>query len=168
MANPVAEIEKILTEELQIYTELYNLEERKSGAIADKDGKLMEKICGQQETLVSRVSRLEEHRVKSINRFAGIGGQVNLPGAASLKDIAPLMDADSSTRIMNKGMELKKLLVRLDSLFQTNNSMIRDNLDFFDMLLSGLRSSAAVTTGYNEKGVDKGRATDSLLFNKTV
>ena len=168
MAHPLAEIEKILTEELDLYNRLYEIEENKSSAIIEKDGGLMEELCARQEMMLPRVSRLEEARLEQIERYAETLHPVEGAGKISLRDIVAAMDEEGARRLMGTGMELKKAVMRLENLFQANNTMIRDNLEFFDLLLSGLRSSSITSDGYSEKGMDRGKKADALLFNKTV
>ena len=168
MANLSARLEKVLREEIDVYSGLYALEERKSGAIIDKDGRLMESISREQEVLLSRVEKLEEARVRLIFNLAGDRPSDDAHPAPTLSEIARHVDDDSAGRIVSIGMELKGLLTRLDSLYKTNKRLIEDNLEFYDILLSGLRSTASISTGYCVNGVEKSRVSGSMIFNKTV
>lgn len=168
MANPIARIEKVLRDEIEVYSGLYALEERKSAAIIDKDGRLMESISREQEALLSRVERLEEARVRLILELAGDGPSTDARTTPTLTDIARRVDDGSAGRIVSIGMELKGLLSRLDSLYKTNKRLIEDNLEFYDILLSGLKSTASISTGYCVNGVERSRVSGSMIFNKTV
>ncbi len=165
MPHPVARIEKILAEELRIYTALYELEDNKGAAIMGKNGELIESLSMKQERLLERVANLEAERMRRIDEYAVQNRLDDLPRDVSLRDIVMAMDRDSRERILSLGMELKRLLQRLESLYRTNYKLIEDNLNFFNIMLSGLRSAVSVNTGYSEKGVEKSRVAGALLLN---
>lgn len=166
--NPVARIEKILLEETELYSELYGLEEGKSAAIIERNGKLLESVSQKQEQLLGRIAVLEAAREKHITEYAEINRLDDLPRAVTLRDIVLSMDEDASHRLLRAGMDLKKLLLRLDSLNKTNRTLIEDNLEFFNILLSGLKNTVSVNVGYSDRGLEKPKVGGSLLFNKTV
>jgi flagellar biosynthesis/type III secretory pathway chaperone len=168
MANPVSEMERILREEIRMYAGLLDLEEGKSGAIVRKDGKALESVTARQEALLVRLAGLEESRKKCIAVCAGAHGSKGLSRNASLSEIARLAEKDVARRLLEAGGELRRLTVKLDSLFKTNNRLIRDNLEFFDRLLSGLKESVSVHAGYCEKGIERRKVAGSLVLNTTV
>ncbi len=165
MSHPVARIEKILAEELRIYTALYELEDNKGTAIMGKNGELIESLSMKQERLLERVANLEAERMRRINEYAVQNHLDELPHEVSLRDIVLAMDKDSAQRLQGLGEELKRLMLRLESLYRTNHQLIKDNLNFFNIMLSGLRSAVSVNTGYSEKGVEKSRVAGALLLN---
>ena len=162
MANPIARIEKVLRDEIDVYSGLYALEERKSDAIIDKDGRLMESISREQEALLARVERLEEARIRLVREMAADGA------TPTLSDVARRANEGEAGRMVSIGMELKGLLSRLDALYKTNKRLIEDNLEFYEILLSGLKSTASISTGYSAGGLEKSRVSGSMIFNKTV
>ncbi len=168
MAGPVAELEKILNEELHLYADLYALEEKKSEAILRKNGKALESTSAEQETILTRVTKLEKSRRKYIAIYAEMNRLNDLGREVTLSDVVRLMDEDSSCRLLGTGMELKKLLTKISALHETNRRLIQDNLDFFNMLLSGLKSSVSVNMGYSEKGMERSKVEGSLIFNKRI
>jgi flagellar biosynthesis/type III secretory pathway chaperone len=86
----------------------------------------------------------------------------------SLRDIASNMDMPAAERLMHYGTELKKIIYRIKKLQETNNRLIKDNIDFFDILLSGLKNTAAMQTGYSQKGETQEVKSNPVLFNQTV
>lgn len=165
MSHPAAGIEKILAEELQIYTALYELEEKKGKAIMEKNGSLIESLSMEQERLLERVAALEDKRMRRIEELLARKPLKGVPREASLRDILPATDGDSAHRLLGLGEELRRLTRRLESLYRTNQRLIEDNLKFFNILLSGLKSTVSVNTGYSEKGVEKSRVAGALLLN---
>lgn len=168
MKTPILEIEKILLEEIKAYASLYELEEKKTGAIMNRDGKLLESISQEQEIYLSRLDSLEKKRKKCIESHVHKGHVQKSNDDITLKDVTVLMDENSSTMILGLGMELKRILQKLDLLYKTNRKLIEDNIEFFSRIVSGLKDSASVITGYCEKGVDRAKINNSLLFNKTA
>lgn len=165
MSHPAAGIEKVLAEELKIYTALYELEEKKGAAIMDRNGSLIESLSTEQERLLERVASLEDKRMRRIEELVARKHLKGMPREASLRDILPVMDGDCAHRLQGLGEEIRRLARRLESLYRTNQQLIEDNLKFFNILLSGLKSTVSVNTGYSEKGVEKSRVTGALLLN---
>jgi hypothetical protein len=165
VSHPAAGIESILAEELQIYTALYGLEEKKGAAIMDRNGSLIESLSMEQERLLERVATLEDERMRRIEELVARTHLKAMPREASLRDILPAMDGDCAHRLRGLGGELRRLTRRLESLYLTNRQLIEDNLKFFNILLSGLKNTVSVNTGYSEKGVEKSRVAGALLLN---
>jgi hypothetical protein len=114
MLKPVIELEQILGDELTRYEELYSLEEEKSERIIQRDGAAMEKISERQEGLLEEVARLEERRLSMIQEYARLNNLRDIGRELSLRDVILSMDEDSSAHLSRMGIELKRLLVKLD------------------------------------------------------
>ena len=166
MADPILGIEKLLRDEIDLYSRLYALEESKSGAIIDKDGRLLESISREQEELLSRVEGLEEARSRLGRELVGSGPSGGTP--PTLSDVARHMGEEPAKGLVSIGMELKALLTKLGSLHKTNKRLIEDNLEFYDILLSGLKNTASFSAGYSAGGLEKPRVSGSMIINKTV
>ncbi len=162
----ILEFEKILESEYELYRSLYDLEEEKSNAIIDGDGASIESLSQDQEALLNRISAFESRRNSLIeeltksSHFEGIS-------EITLKDIAVLMDGDSSQRLLLLGTNLKEILSKMKSLQETNQRLLSDNIEFFNMIKSGFKSTITAR-GYNENGVEESRVTDSIIFNQRI
>jgi hypothetical protein len=168
MGNPVAEIEKVLREETDHYTALYELEFRKGKAIEARDGKRLESVSMEQDCMLSRIGALEERRRGLVEKYARMNGLIVTDRPVSLREVVALMDGVSGQRLMVLGEVLKKMILKLDSLQKTNSVLIRDNLDFFNTMLSSFKSAVAISGGYSEKGFEKSKVAGSLLINHTA
>jgi hypothetical protein len=42
---------------------------------------------------------------------------------------------------------------------------LNDNMEFYDILLSGLKNSSTLKSGYGKDGKEKGRVFNPVLFN---
>jgi len=168
MLKPVIDLEKILTKELELYARLYSLENAKSEAIIEREGKLIESLSIEQESLLSDLSRLEMKREAVIDEYANSNDLRDFSGALTLRDIVLSMDEDSSHHLLRLGMELKNSVVELSRLQKTNEQLIRDNLEFFDILLSGLREENSLSAGYGNNGKEDSRVASSMIFNQKV
>jgi flagellar biosynthesis/type III secretory pathway chaperone len=164
MESPVLELERILKNEIDIYEKIASIEAGKTDAILSRDGTELERFAIEQERLLNEIADLEKKRAESIeqyrhdNRF----DERNV----SLQDLVRNMDEDSALRLMRCGMELKRTMLRIQSLSETNSKLIEDNMEFFNILLSGLKNSSSV--GYTRDGNTSHLGKGSYLFNKTV
>jgi hypothetical protein len=168
MIKPVVDLERILADEKEIYEEIYALEEKKKEAILDRDGRQLEKYSLIQENLLENLSVLEEKRDRVIDDYIRVNNLTDLPRNITLREIVRLMDEDSSHHFIQLGRDLKYTLRQLGSLQQTNERLIKDNIDFFNMLMSELKSSTSIKAGYNSEGKENSKTAGSVLFNKTA
>lgn len=164
MESPVLELERILKNEIDIYEEIASIEVDKTDAILSRDGTEIEQFAAKQEQLLAEIADLEQKRNKSIEQYRHDNryDEVNI----SLQDVVRNMDEDSALRLMRCGMELKRTMLRIQSLSDTNSRLIEDNMEFFNILLSGLKNSSSV--GYTRDGNTAHLGRGSYLFNKTV
>ena len=164
----VLQIEKVLREELDLYGEVCDLEEKKGGAIIAKDGKLLESLSMEQESLLGGVSALEERRHWYIEEYR----LENLPAGTNcdvtLRDIMHTLDGGPRERITRLGTELKNLLWKIQALAETNEKLARDNIEFYNILLAELKSRVSLKTGYNRKAVENSTIENPLIFNRMV
>ncbi len=166
--TPVIALKKILEKEVSIYREVLRLEEEKGEAIANRDGKQLETVTLEQEHLLKSIGTLEEERISVIEEYSRQNHLDDLGRPVTLKDVVSLMDEDSTHTLMGLGMELKRQLQKLGRLHETNQVLIQDNLEFFNLLISGLKSAVSMDDGYGPQGDGKQKVAGSLMFNKTV
>lgn len=168
MKDPVIGMEKLLVDEKNLYKKIYSIEEKKSSAIIERDGKLLEKLSLEQEKLLSAISCHETRREKLIENYRKMNKLINMREDISLKDIAQSMDIKSSSALLKEGKELKDVLLKIGNLQDINKRLLNDNLEFFNILFSGLKSSTSIQSGYGRDGKEEDRIADSIVINKTV
>jgi len=169
MFKPVIEMEKVLKKEKDYYENLFRLEEDKREAILKRDWSLLEMLSREQSDLFPLIDDLENRREKLIDEYRKINGLDDLTREIRLKDIVLSMDEDSSHHLLQLGMDLKEIMTRVGTIIKSNNVLINDNREFFNILLSGLKDGMSVRAGYNKNGKeDTVNKTASLLFNQTA
>lgn len=166
MIKPVIELERILQEQNNLYERIYDIEESKSDAIINKDGNLLENYSKEQETLLEMVMKLEDERGKHIDDYVKYSKLDDVSSNITLKQIILSMDEDSSHHLLRLGMELKSKLIKLQKLQDTNSILINDNIEFYDILISSLKSSNTIKSGYSSEGKEEEKVTNSVLFNQ--
>lgn len=166
MPSAVKEIERILIMQNSEYCEILKLEQGKGDAIIAKNGRLIQEISGKQDRILKNVESLEMERLAIISRyFPQLAGE-NDRGNITLKDIAASLDSASSERILKLGSELKTLLLKVKAKQETNSAMLKDNIDYFDILISGLKNSSSLKSGYDRDGKEDERVVNPVLFNQ--
>ena len=164
----VLQLEKVLREELDLYGEVCALEEKKGGAIIAKDGKLLESLSLEQESLLGGLSALEERRSISIDAYRRENLPAGMDGEVTLRDIIRTLDGGPRERLTRLGTELKNLLLKMQALAETNEKLARDNIEFYNILLAELKSRVSLKTGYNRKAVENSTIENPLIFNRMV
>jgi flagellar biosynthesis/type III secretory pathway chaperone len=160
-----AEMEKILEDELAAFELLYSLEENKTGAIINHDGKLLEKISRQQEVLIQKIQALEEDRIITIADFKRVqhySGEMQ-----TLKEISNVFE-NGTGRLMDIGGKLRDMVGRLHKLQKTNGTLINDNMEYYNILRKGLKGKGMMHAGYSKEGKEEETHKQSILFNQTV
>lgn len=165
MPDAILEMEQILGKECEIYREIYNIEEQKISAIMEREGTRIEVLSAEQERLLGEVNRLEKRRLIVAADFMTSRG---MEGETTLREMAQAMDEDAAGRMLKTGMELKVLLMRISTLQETNAGLLEDNMEFYNIMLSGLRDTTSINTGYSSNGREENRVANPVLFNKTV
>src|SRR6056297_2176031 len=168
MMTPVMALKKILEKEVSIYREVLRLEEEKGESIINRDGKQLEAATREQENLLKSIGTLEEERISVIEEYSRQNHLDDLGRPVTLKDVVSLMDEDSAHTLLGLGMELTRHMQKLGRRHETNQVLIQDNLEFFSLLISGLKDAVSMDDGYGPQGDGKQKVAGSLMFNKTV
>jgi len=159
----VLKLEKILLREKEIYEELYRLEEEKKEALLKRDGKTLDAVTMREESLISEITIEESKRLEAV-KLCGLesGGEV------SLSELAAFVGGDISERLLFEGKALKRAILTVINIKELNDRLMKDNMDFFNSILVGLRDTTSISAGYDSTGREDNRVAASLLFNKTA
>ena len=166
MIKPVIQLERILKEQNDLYDKIYDLEKNKSDAIMNKDGNSLENYSKEQENLLEKILKLENERATHIEDYVKYCKIDDVSSDITLKQIILSMDEDSSHHLLRLGMELKDKLIKLQELQDTNTILINDNIEFYNILISSLKSSTSIKSGYSSEGKEEEKVTNSVLFNQ--
>lgn len=162
MTDSLKTLENILKREFEIFSTIHRIEEEKSEAIINKDGKLLQELSRKQENCLTDIHPLEEKRTKITDSFKT--GKKN----ASTVTLSDILDAGkiSDSGLKCIGRDLESVLGKIRNLQDVNNRLIKDNIVFFNTFIDELKKSVTSRTGYTEKGVENGEAVSSILVNK--
>ena len=164
MESQVGSIAAILTTEAEIYEKVASIEEEKTSAILCRNGRELEDCVREQERLLSEIAALEEKRARTVALYA----KSSTPEKVSLDELVGGMNKDDARKLMRCGHELKKVMLRVSSLSDTNRRLLEDNIEFFNIMLSGIKNQASIQGGYTRVGGTDQVMHKPLLFNKTV
>jgi len=165
MQQLVLKLENIMKLEREIYQEIFIIEAEKSEAIIKKAGKVIEELSVTQEKLLTKVELLENERLKLMGRFKKQNNSDLHDNEITLQDIVNSIDSKSGSAIKEAGIELKKILIKVNRIQETNSQLLKDNMEFYDILISGLKNSSTLRSGYGSDGKEKGRVFNPVLFN---
>jgi len=59
-------------------------------------------------------------------------------------------------------------MMRLSRIQETNRVLIHDNMEYYNILLTGLRRDRSLDTGYGSDGREEENLKNSILFNQKV
>jgi flagellar biosynthesis/type III secretory pathway chaperone len=166
--KPAADLENILSEQKRIYDELFHMEEQKTSVIMDRSGSGLERISMEQERLLEELSGFEKKRATLAADIIRLRNLKVQSESVTLGDIIRSMDGAESGDLMRRGLELKETILRLQRLQSTNERLINDNMELFNLLLSGIKNTTSIRSGYDSGGRENRKTSGSVLFNKTA
>ncbi len=161
------DLEKIIDSELRIYEEIETIEEKKSDIIISKNGKELDKSIKAEENLLVELDKLENERQNKIADYY-VKNNISVSKDVVLSEILSDNNSDSFKRIMSKAESLKKIIVRIKLIHENNEKLIKDNIEFFNLFISGLKDAASIKFGYNKNGYSNSVVSNSVFFNKAV
>ena len=166
MEKHITEMLRILKEEAGLFEKLCSLEKDKTGAIVDHNGKLLEKISMEEEGLLAMISNMEASRLKQVEAYMKHRRVSN--DRITLSDVAATTEKSVSEDMLLLGRGLKEIMMKLGRLQETNRVLINDNMEYYNILLTGLRRNSAMDSGYGSDGREEEKLKNSILFNKTA
>jgi len=159
------QLHEILKEETALYRKIYDCEEAKSDAIIEKDGRMLETQSVKQEALLKSLSHIETSRAEFLAHLNAEYGITQDPVDLTVSMIASRFDSEYRSVLLDDAETLKGLVLRIQSLSETNMKMMNDNLRFFNMLLSDLKGKVSLKTGYTSKAVEEKSIDNPMIFN---
>lgn len=162
MHHIFSKLESILADETTIYHEIYNLEKEKTEAAIEKKGTLIQELSANQEKLLFKIETLETERGKVLSLLFT---KSDLKPGATLSEITAGIDGEASAGIMKCGTELKNVILKLRDKQESNKKLLQDNIEFFEILISDLKNSSSLKSGYGSDGKEKSRVVNPVLFN---
>ena len=166
MEKNVNAMTKILKEETTLFEKMCSLEKTKTGAIIEHNAKLLEVISLEQEEILARISTLENDRARQMEDYMKQRHIRN--NSFTLRDMADMLDSPTSSSMLTIGRSLKDVMVRLGRMQDTNRVLISDNMEYYNILLTGLRRDRSMETGYGSDGREDEKLKNSILFNQTA
>ncbi len=165
MQQAVLKLENIINLEREIYQDIFHIEEEKSEAIIKKAGREIEELSIAQEKLLLKVDSLEKERVKLMEGFKKHRNPHYHDGEITLSDIMDSSDQKSASSLKGAGLALKTVLLKVKNIQNMNSRLLKDNMEFYDILISGLKNSSTLRSGYGSDGKEKARVFNPVLFN---
>jgi hypothetical protein len=166
MEKNIGTMTKILKEETSLFERLCALEKSKTEAIIEHNAKLLESISHEQEEILARISSLENDRTKQMDDYRKHRHVRN--NNFTLKDMVEVLEGTPATSILTIGRNLKDVMLRLGRMQATNRVLINDNMEYYNILLTGLRRDPSMETGYGRDGREDEKLKNSILFNQTA
>ncbi|MCL1864420.1 MAG: flagellar protein FlgN [Spirochaetes bacterium] len=156
------ELIDILEHEREIYEKIFHMEEEKSDAIIERDGKVIEELSLSQEKFLKEIEILENKRVTLMKKCKSAS---KIKGEITLQDIIESIDSAQSRILKQAGVELKNVLLKVARVQDLNSQLLTDNMEFYDIIISGLKNSSTIRSGYGSDGKEQAGTVNPVLFN---
>jgi hypothetical protein len=166
MEKNIISMTKILKEETSLFEKMCALEKSKTEAIVEHNAQLIESISLEQEELLGKISTMEHERAKQMEDYRKHRHINNI--SFTLRDMAEVLGGATATSVLTIGRNLKDVMLRLGRMQDTNRVLINDNMEYYNILLTGLRRDRSMETGYGRDGREDEKLKNSILFNQTA
>lgn len=165
MNQVIEKLLNILNLQKDVYHDITLIEEEKRGAIMKRAGKSIENLSVMQEKLLTEVDSLERERLRLMDNYRKFA-LLHQPGnEITLLDIIDSVDGKSAKALSDAGERLKKVLKKLKNVQEVNSVLLRDSMEFYEILLSGLKNSSTIKSGYGSDGRENVKSFNPVLFN---
>lgn len=165
MHHLITSLENVMILEKEIYEEIYNIEENKTEAIINRDGRAVEELSSVQEKFLMKIDAVENERIKIMHSLGKSIRSDNQAGEITLNEIISLIEGDYAATLKQTGSDLKRILVNIREVQDLNSQMMKDNMEYYDILISGLKNSSSLKSGYDKDGREKAKAFNPVLLN---
>lgn len=151
------ELMEILKEELKELKNIEKLTFEKTDVIIKGEVETLQKITKEEESLINKMAALEKKRLDLLNSW---GVDKNTP----LSKIIPKVP-EGKDELMDMKDKLGEILSNIQSRNDTNNKLIKENLDWIELNLN-LIAQVETSTTYSKKmnGDKKGKS----IFDRKV
>ncbi|MBN2079563.1 MAG: flagellar protein FlgN [Spirochaetes bacterium] len=166
MDRLIVDMCEILDAEAKCLGSLCELEENKTDVIMVHDGKNLERISRDQESILERMRSLETRRMarmQAIRGRRGISGDIT-----TLADMIARLEGDAAACLKERRARVRNAAGKLGRIREKNHALIRDNMEYYEILLTGLRRESARERGYGCDGREEDGLRNSILFNQTA
>jgi hypothetical protein len=168
MNNLVQKLINILEREKEIYEKICHIEEKKSEAIMERDGKVIEELSLSQEKFLKEIEGLENERIALMKKYKNVFLTEQNKSEITLQDIIESIDSKQGKILQQSGVELKDVLTKVGRVQDLNSQLLMDNMEFYDIIISGLKNSSSIGTGYGSDGKEQVGTINPVLFNITA
>ncbi len=165
MNRAIEKLLSILNLQKDVYHDITLIEEEKSGAIMKRAGRSIEDLSVMQERLLEEVDSLETERLKLMDNYRKFALLSHPQNEITLLDIIDSVDSKSAVALREAGSNLKGVLKKLKRVQEMNSVLLRDSMEFYEILISGLKNSSTIKSGYGRDGRENAKSFNPVLFN---
>lgn len=138
------QLTKLFQEEINLYSNVLELETQKSAAVVQADGKSLEIITKKTYELLVMASEIERVRMKSIEEvYRSKNFALPENGAPTLSDFLNQLDRESNFRLKEFGSSLKATLHRLKEKIKSNEKLITTRQEILTRTIEAVKEKAS-------------------------
>ena len=167
MLGPEKELLNNLKEVTEIYSEILGMEEKKQRTILERNGKQLENLSLLQDNHLIELNILEGKREAALKLFCE-KHSIDYDPSYTLKELLQNVNTYDVTTILEHGESLKTLLLNLKKIREINDTLLEDNMQYFNDMLDELKYSSSTHIGYGSNGKENSNFNAPLFLNQTT
>ncbi|EMJ98280.1 flagellar protein FlgN [Leptospira alstonii] len=167
------QLTKLFQDEIDLYSNVLELETQKSAAVVQADGKSLEVITKRTYELLVMAAEIERVRMKSIEEvYRSKNFALPETGAPTLSDFLNRLDRDSNFKLKEYGSSLKSVLHRLKEKIKSNEKLILTRQEILSRTIDAMKEkvmeSGVSTYGSGKEPERKQAKRQSLMLNASA
>lgn len=149
-AGLVRQLTDVLNQENEIYDMLSKISNNKTNLIVGGKVIELESIVKLEQTLVIKISKLEDAREKIVDKLCGLLGKK--PEEVTISGLAAQLGQDESAKLKACQEKMLDKINNLKSANNLNSKLIKNSLEYIDFSINMMTSIDSVTNSYGSSG----------------
>jgi len=152
---------EVLEQETAIYEDILELSRKKTDTIVEGKVPELENITKQEQTLVSKVHKLESVRLSLLQELSGQLGMK--PEKMALSVLVEQMQGKEAEKLKVLQNKIAGILSELKNVNELNSRLIKNSLEYIDFSINLLAAAGAEGNNYGKTGQVTGHKKRNLF-----
>jgi len=149
-AGLVRQLTEVLNQENEVYDTLSKISNNKTNIIVGGKVSELESIVKLEQSLVIKISKLEDEREKIVEKLCNLLGKK--PEEVTISGLASQLGQHESAKLLACQEKMVKNIKDLKNVNDLNSKLIKNSLEYIDFSINMMTSIDTVTNSYGSSG----------------
>ncbi len=154
MATLIGDLVETLEKQIVLYNDLYEIGKEKKKIIIDNDLETLTTMNTVENTIISKINRLEKKRVETVNDICDVLA-IKTDNFTLTELSMNLSDIDDKKNVLEIREKLNEVSEKLSAVNTVNRTLVESSLEYVNFSMNAIKSAKQpLETGY-EKDLKK-------------